>query len=337
MSDQSKKLKAQLQEKEAIVSALTKRLEQAAEQLDRIQRSGGDRAGRTGGALPLEMIEEQRTLTQNLQEVVTHWDESQPTEALGRIENHLIELRDIVTNRNGAGGFTTSASQHFQGSASQQTQGARDSETSGLSVYEALKASMYSEDADETPVLGGQSSEESAAFDATEKPDPVVNIELPEPEAIDPPEAIDLETSDLDLLCLAVEERDTYIGYLISKLKASESRSGLKVDWEALNDAPEELQNRLQGLEERLEELLRQAEVELALERARLGREANRQDQLELQIKREMKKLGMSHEDDANPESDQADQTFDRQSMDADEMEDEDESQGNRWLRMLGR
>lgn len=331
MSDQSIELKARLKEKEELVSALTERLEQAAEQLDRIQRSGGDRAGRTGGVLPLEMIEEQRSLTQNLQEVVTHWDESQPTEALERIEKHLIELRDLVSNQSGAGGFRTSASQ--------QSLGSDRSETAGLSGYEALKASMLSENAGETPVIGAQSPEETAVSSAIEEEtEPVIHVELPEPDSIEPPEAIDSETSDLDVLRQAVDVRDKYIGYLISKLKASESRTGLKVDWEALNNAPEELQTRLQGLEERLEELLRLAEVELALERARLGREANRQEQLELQIKREMKKLGMSDGNDADPESgDQADHSFNGESSDADEMEDVEEMQGNRWLRMLGR
>ncbi|MCH7689185.1 MAG: hypothetical protein IH899_21345 [Planctomycetes bacterium] len=329
MTDQENKLKSQLKEKEELVAALTERLEQAAEQLDRIHRTGGDRAGRTGGVLPLEMIEEQRSLTQNLQEVVTHWEESQPTEALGRIENHLIELRDLVTNQNGAGGFTTSASQ--------QTLGSDGSGTSGLSGYEALKASMLSEDADQTHRAGGQSSEETAASIATEESEPVIHVELPEPESVDPPEAIDLETSDLDVLRQAVEVRDTFIGYLISKLKASESRAGLHVDWAALETAPEELRSRLEGLEERLEELLRLAEVELALERARLGREANRQEQLEIQIKRKMKKLGMIIRNDADPESDQADLEFGGQSMDIDESDEEDASQGNRWLRMLGR
>lgn len=321
MTDQENKLESQLKEKDELVAALTERLEQAAEQLDRIQR--------TGGVLPLEMIEEQRSLTQNLQEVVTHWEESQPTEALGRIENHLIELRDLVTNQNGAGGITTSASHRSLGSDG--------SVTSGLSGYEALKASMFSEDADETPVFGGQSSEETVASFATEESEAVINVELPEPEPIDPPEAIDLETSDLGVLRQAVEVRDTYIGYLISKLKASESRAGMKVDWEALDNAPEELRSRLEGLEERLEELLRLAVVELALERARLGREANRQEQLELQIKRKMKQLEMYEGDDADAESNQAAQEFGGQSMDNAESDEEDESQGNRWLRMLGR
>ncbi len=81
-------LESQLKAKEELVAALTERLEQAAEQLDRFQRTGGDRAGRTGGVLPLEMIDEQRSLTQNLQEVVTHWEDSlagaKPPAAPGR-------------------------------------------------------------------------------------------------------------------------------------------------------------------------------------------------------------------------------------------------------------
>jgi hypothetical protein len=54
--------------------------------------------------------------------------------------------------------------------------------------------------------------------------------------------------------------------------------------------------------------------------------------------KQKMKKLGMSEGDDADPESgDHADHSYDGQSTDEDDLGEDGDSQGNRWLRMLGR
>ena len=71
-------LEAKLKEKEKLVGALTKRLEQAAEQLDRLQRSGAKKGGRgRGGGLPAELVEEQKTLTEDLKRAVEQWEAMQ--------------------------------------------------------------------------------------------------------------------------------------------------------------------------------------------------------------------------------------------------------------------
>ena len=79
MQEQLTTLEAQLQEKEQLVAALTERLEQAAEQLDRLHRTGADRAMRTGGGgFPAEMVEQQKQLVDDLQRSVQQWEDMQP-------------------------------------------------------------------------------------------------------------------------------------------------------------------------------------------------------------------------------------------------------------------
>src|SRR4029077_79348 len=87
----------QLHEKEQLVAALTERLEQAAEQLDRVRRTGADKGGRRpqgGGGLPAELVEEHKTTLEDLKRVIARWEDIQAEAALGRIETQIVELRD---------------------------------------------------------------------------------------------------------------------------------------------------------------------------------------------------------------------------------------------------
>lgn len=90
----------QLHEKEQLVAALTERLEQAAEQLDRLQRTGADKGRRplVGGGLPAELVEEHKTTLEDLKRVIARWEDIQAEAALGRIETQIVELRDLVVS-----------------------------------------------------------------------------------------------------------------------------------------------------------------------------------------------------------------------------------------------
>ncbi|MBW3541415.1 MAG: hypothetical protein KY476_14200, partial [Planctomycetes bacterium] len=92
------KLQSALAEKEKLVAALTARLEQAAEQLDRIRRSGGDRGSRVvSGGIPAELVEQQKGLVEELQAAVAAWQDMQAAACLGRIERGVDEVRDLLT------------------------------------------------------------------------------------------------------------------------------------------------------------------------------------------------------------------------------------------------
>src|SRR3712207_8773984 len=47
-------------------------------------------------SIPAELVEQQRTVCDDLERVVQQWEDSQPTAALARIEMQVQELRDLV-------------------------------------------------------------------------------------------------------------------------------------------------------------------------------------------------------------------------------------------------
>src|SRR5262249_9373824 len=139
-TEQISSLESQLREKEQLVTALTERLEQAADQLDRIRRNGGDRVLRGGGGgLPPELIEEQRALTTALQHAVEQWEAAQPGAALGRIEVQIRELRDLVTNGMPEGGYSAAPREEAHHAGREASAPSRP-KSGAMSSYEAMKA-----------------------------------------------------------------------------------------------------------------------------------------------------------------------------------------------------
>ena len=95
-----------LREKEHLVAALTERLEQAAEQLDRLRRTGVDKGRRPlGGGFPAEVVEEHKTTLEDLKRVITRWEDMQAEVTLGRIETQIAELRDLMVGSGHAGTY----------------------------------------------------------------------------------------------------------------------------------------------------------------------------------------------------------------------------------------
>src|SRR5258708_4818694 len=95
-----------LREKEQLVAALTERLEQAAEQLDRLRRTGVDKGRRPlGGGLPAEVVEEHKATLEDLKRVISRWEDMQAEVTLGRIETQITELRDLMVGSGQAGSY----------------------------------------------------------------------------------------------------------------------------------------------------------------------------------------------------------------------------------------
>ena len=96
-----------LVQKDQLIQALTDQLEQAAEQLDRLQRAGADRkrGGLLGGG-GSGLTDEHRQTFDDLQRIVQQWEDLQAGLTLGRIEIQLSELRELVVD-----GFRTQPTQ----------------------------------------------------------------------------------------------------------------------------------------------------------------------------------------------------------------------------------
>lgn len=310
-------LESQLAEKEQLVAALTERLEQAAEQLDRLHRTGADRALRAGfGGMPSELIEQHKKLVEDLQRAVMQWEDMQPGAFFGRLETQLAEVRELVVNLDGASPHAQIHNDHRTHEPSGHYQYASDgAPQSTASLLHLLKPELNHQATETTQV--DAATQESTGLTGSPS---VVDTALPPLQ--NPPESIDLAAAERDELAHACEARDAYILYLLERLRKLELIGHTPNSWAGLENVPEEMRARLAELERRLEETLRVAEVELSLQRAKLGREEARIRGLDEQIQKEQRRAHNTSlfTGDAISEPPSA-----------------DGKGGSRWRRMLGR
>ncbi len=307
MQDRAESLEVQLAEKEQLVAALTERLEQAAEQLDRLHRTGADRSLRAGiVGFPPELIQQQQKLVEDLQRAVQQWEDMQPGAFFGRLETQLAQLQEMVGRIEPSGGGHSSEA--HGGSDYTHFQAGHSASESPQTILDFMKASV----AGEAP----------AAEQSGEQPGALLPVQtaahIPLPPLEDPPEPVDVAQSSAEELGRACEARDNYIGYLLHRLRQIESLGHVPNSWAGLENVPAELRERLETLEKRLEETLRLAEVELSLQRAKLAREEVRIRAMDEQMQKELKRVRESSE---NRDADQVDHP----------------GSGGRWKRMLGR
>lgn len=347
-----KTLEAELQEKEQLVVILTERLEQVAEQLDRRHRTGADR-GMTisGGGIPQEVIEEQQKLSQDLQSVLEQWQGMDTESSLTRIELQIAELKQLVEDGIQKGPeaapkpsslveYLASPDREIPAEESVSTEQEQTTEEpvsispdedSTASGWEAMKEKLLSGQGVNVntdlakkqappsappqvplPAAGNYETEQSGTGG---RPLSSYKPALPEP----PPE-IDYDQASQAQLIEAVRERDQYISLLIKRVREAETAL-VPVNWEQLNNAPEELLEHLQSLQHDLEHNLGLAEVEISIERARLSRTESMLQGREEQIRKKEKQLGL------NLERNEAEEVPDESQLNDD--------QKKRWLGFL--
>jgi hypothetical protein len=320
--DRIAQLEEEVAAKDELVTALTVQLEQLAEQLDRLQRSGADRKRGVGG-LPAEVVESQKKIVGDLERVVQQWEDMQAGLTLGRIEVQLTELRDFIVQRLSGGGalpgpssgpgsfpslpssivlervtVTSSPSEPpAVESAPVPAAGASTTTPALPSMWESLKSQML----EETPTI---SAEDVVVETAPEE-------EMPAPPPVNPATATPSE------LEAALDARDGYIAFLLRKIRRLTPVPN-PPDWLSLEQVPEELCKQLETHSRQLEEHLRLAEIELSIERARIGREQAQLRQQQEAIEKQMRRLGL--------------RTLDEQAEEQPDVAPAD----RRWVRFLG-
>lgn len=318
-------LETEVAAKDELVTALTVQLEQLAEQLDRLQRSGADRKRSGGGGLPADVVEGHKKIVGDLERVVQQWEDMQAGLMLGRIEVQLSELRDFIADRLSGDGTpprlggpergssfpslpssmvleritVTSASQEPRGAETLSATAAVEetSQSSSPSMWESLKSQML----EETPTVFAEDMGSQATPDQ----------EPPPPSPISPSTATPTE------LETALDERDGYISFLLRKVRRL-TPVPTPPDWVSLEQVPEDLCRTLESHAKQLEEHLRMAEIELSMERARIGREQSQLRQQHEMIEKQMRRLGLK--------------TLDEQAAQTEEVAPAD----RRWVRFLG-
>jgi hypothetical protein len=295
-----------LREKEQLVAALTERLEQAAEQLDRLRRTGVDKGRRPlGGGFPAEVVEEHKTTLEDLKRVISRWEDMQAEVTLGRIETQIAELRDLMVGSGQAGTYAaprSTAPPPANAPAPQapprerpaDAQVPRPAGKGGSNAWwEAQKAALMGEPLSEEAqaALEGSPTESSAeTLDDVASP-LAASGDLAELKIPDLPAPVDFENITLEEARAAIRERDAVIGQLREPLMVLQVTGQLPADLPTLEHLPAPLRDRIAELEVQWQSKFRQAELEVSLERARLAREQaavrQQQDALQKQFRKE--------------------------------------------------
>lgn len=282
-------LEQELASKTALVETLTEQLERAAEEIDRMQRSGADR--RRGSSLPVDLVDDHRQLVADMQRVVQQWEDLQAGFSLGRIEVQLTELREFVGDRLTAAPISSTLMESssspaiiteptpLSGSRLLRNEPEQAAPASSVSAWEQLKSQMLGPSAESEPTA--------------DKPLPGAQWE-PLPPA---PEAVADGVSDTSELHAAIQARDAYIATLLRRIRTMEDLA-LPSDWTELSAAAPDLTGSLQHMSARLEETLRMAEVEISLERAQVARDKMQLAAQQELISKHLKRLGVGSIDE---------------------------------------
>ncbi|MCA9052422.1 MAG: hypothetical protein KDA75_01230 [Planctomycetaceae bacterium] len=281
-ASQIAELTAELQQRDQLIEVLTERLEEAAEQLDRVHRSGGDRAlragggGGLGGGVPGEVFDRLLEVADRTEVMAAEWEEVQGGALLNRIDIRLEKLIEIIR---GDAPAPEPSPAMMHGSAAEN--GSRPADHESAAAYSASAVRDDSSDAEAEPEI----------------------------ELADAPQPIDDAESHPETLFQAVRARDEYIEYLIRELRRKHPYR--PIDWEALQSCPEEQTAQLKVLETRLQSEIQREELALSLERAKMGRERMELDKIRSRLEREIRGLGKGA---AKEETQEQDQTIDQNS-----------------------
>jgi hypothetical protein len=340
-------LQKQLREKDQLVAALTERLEQAAEQLDRMRRTGADKGHRsTGGSIPAELLQDQKQTLSELKKFVGNWDEIQPGETLARIESQVIEIRNLIASGSAvvtpasspaastapatarerpatAGGAAAASSQ--SGSNAHSPAG----KTSNSSWWEKQKAALLGEghesapehEAAQAPPAGGATDSPPAQTNADTESDPSDRSAYPAADVVLPdlPPPVDFENLTLDDAKHAIRERDHVILQLHEPLLLLKAAAQLPANLQSRDNLPPAVRELIDELESQWQARFRQAELDLSLERARLAREQSQLRHQQEAVQKQLRTNGSAPRE--QPEA----------------AEGEDSTSRRRWFRFMGK
>ena len=304
----------QMRSKDTLVQQLTERLGAAAEELDRLQRSGADRrAGGGGGGSSRELMEQTGQLTSRVEEALDLWGQSsnhyevilQRLDEISGCLSHATVVESKPGSKPAGGLFQAPVS--AASSAKPASPSGIGAEPGQGSFWEKMKASMA--DGSTPPSLpsshSGGSSSQGSASSGNSSPAPAA-----EPIAIEeiapPPVVIDVDAASLEELREAVATRDAFISTLITELRKAHTLPELPKDLMNSGLGPEDLLANLVELEKRLTTGVQRENLELALERARMGRERARMDQVKAQLEEHIKHMAAPAVKKAEPEPEEA-------------------------------
>lgn len=294
--ERMQQLETRLADREQLVSILTDRLEQAADELDRIKRSGGVHSGSAAdGGDAASLLAGHSEVSEKLDRFVDAWEERYEGPALRRMEAGIEELRErleqAVLHGNFPGSESSVASYSGLGDSSSPLAVREEEtlETTVLSELESAEDKVVARRPLDVPVR-------LVLFSSDDVPD---DLDVPLPEPIDEDVASEPE------LRKAVTDRDAYVRWLCQQMRHVTGRleGWLKELQTESDDAT--LHKRVDEIEQLIHEQLRIAEIDISIERARLSRDQaklkEQTDQLTREREQLAKALNPTDSDDDTP------------------------------------
>lgn len=304
-AEQIASLMDQVRSKDTLVMQLTERLEQAAEQLDRLHRSGADKrhGGGGGGGGSRELVEQTGALTTRVEEALEAWNQTGPQ--FDYICQRLDEIAGAMQS-----GATPAKGATARSSAPSQTPAASApaAGAAGGSFWEKMKSNMMDGSpapaVAQAPVAPANPSH-STSTEGADAAAPLADAVLQRISA-PAPVVIDVDSASIEELREAVTTRENYISALISELRTAEPFPILPSDLKESGIAPEELVASIFEMENRLKTKMLREELDLSLERARIARERSKLELVKTQLESQIKRLSGSVASAESPGTDQA-------------------------------
>lgn len=291
-AEQIASLMDQVRSKDTLVMQLTERLEQAAEQLDRLHRSGADKrhGGGGGGGGSRELVEQTGALTTRVEEALEAWNQTGPQ------FDYICQRLDEIAGSLQGGATPSKGNSRSSSPSLAPASAAPATGAAGGSFWEKMKSNMMdgspapsATPASTAPASPGQSpSAEGTEGAATSSDVFLQRISAPAPTVIE------VETASIEELREAVTTRDNYISAIISELRTAEPFPTLPSDLKESGIAPEELVASLLEMESRLKTKMLREELDLSLERARIARERSKLELVKTQLESQIKRLSGS-------------------------------------------
>lgn len=280
--ERMQQLETRLADREQLVSILTERLEQAADELDRIKRSGGVLSGSGANAGDTaSLIAGHQEVAEKLDRFVDAWEERYEGPALRRLEAGIEELRERLEQATSHGHSSPDNSAVSRLFLSDEV-----SRRSGIINQSTIESSDHAE----TETL----EEPAAARKTLDAPFRLVLIssdDVPDDLDVPLPQPIDEGNAEPSELRKAVTTRDAYIRWLCHQIRNVTGRlEGWLGEVQAgADDAT--LHKRIDEIEKVIHDQLRIAEIDVSIERARLSRDQARLNEQAEQLARERDQL----------------------------------------------
>lgn len=276
-------LEMRLADREQLVSILTERLEQAADELDRIKRTGGVLAKTPGDTASVaSLLEGHSEVAATLDHFVRAWEERYEGPALRRMEAGIEELRErleqaTLQSHISSGSQSDShfpSGHRFEGRIQEEdrdTYGESDTPSDDAPAHSTL----HRRSNDAAPIRLVLISSENVPDD----------LDVPLPESVDETDVPELE------LRKAITDRDAYITWLCHRMR---DITGQLEDWMTslrVDSDDTTLHRRVDEIEQLIHEQLRVSEIEVSIERARLSREQAKLHEATQRLAREREQL----------------------------------------------